>query len=601
MIQKGDKVKHFKFGRGVVICNCGGYANVDFYNFGKKSIMLEALSLVEDESINDSSLSKLQLINTVIDILTENRKAWMRLYDLTPTIYKRVAVQLTKKQLIEHLDVTASDEIVFKNRLLDVRNNLLKNGDTTIEVAGESIGKIKESKSKTPHENYEDFQTVCTKLRVTDSSQVFFARFILHLADEHRTATKASLNNISEYILNAYLYQISIGFMYNSEDNTNNPFYRAVENVYQNLGDAAIYKKALAEVYNYVKNHVIHQFLLSKECKYHFYHVNDDQLIFPTSFLSYVVVDSKKIDKQLVNKLSYFLTVNNPNNVAVPAYVSDLKSGEDLSGKKIEKFEYTNELNNMRGYLTKDIYTRAEFKAIMSKFKIPFKNMKKCLDRLDYRLRTKEIILKSIYPNTKAYLKSSIKDDVYRYSNPYNLDEYDRILRNLNDELFLIEVDSGVYLTEHNLRRNGISENVIKKFHSRVKSLGKNLTFFSVAEIKKEFPFDEVVQFCCLDDKQLIQFVVPIPEIQIIRLDSGDVVFFHGKSTAKGSLLYFIMAGKTSMSIYEIEDFADDCFGIKYTQTDIESDLKYTSFYYSEEMEKIYRNKKAFIEEVYGK
>ena len=387
MIQKGDLVKHYSLGRGIVVDVSSDIAEVDFLNSGKKKVLLSFLTPVDNENLSDNHISKLKLINTAIDIITDNKKSWMYLYDIKTPIKQRMAADLPEEQLIKHLEV--DKRIVFKNCLLNIRNNLLKNGDEVIEIVSSNVPTV----TKSAIDNFEDFQNACAKLRVNDSAQVFFARCILSFANNHNSL-RLSINKITEYVYGAYLYQISIGFMYNMENHKNNPFYQAVENVYQNLGEEEIVKKAFEEIKKYINNHIIHQFLISKDFKYSFYRIGDNAIAFSDTFLSLVAHNSAKIDKQLVNKLSYFLSTNNPNNASASAYSLDIKSGEDLKGKKIEKFEYTDELNHMRGYLTKDIYTRIEFKQIMTKFKIPNtkKNMDKCLDRLNYRLKTKEII-----------------------------------------------------------------------------------------------------------------------------------------------------------------------------------------------------------------
>ena len=239
----------------------------------------------------------------------------------------------------------------------------------------------------------------------------------------------------------------------------------------------------------------------------------------------------------------------------------------------------------------------------MIKYDIPAtkENFKQCLDRVDYRLKTKTIILKNIYPTLKAYFKVKIPDeDIYRYSNPENLDEYDNIIKALNDELYLLEVERGVYLTYYNLERNGITESVIHRFQSKVRELGKKTVFFSIDEIKHEFSKDPVVVFCMLDDNQLRQFVEPIDTVKKISFDSGEYLFYCGEERAKGALLTFIMGNNNSMTLYEIEDFVDDKFGVKYLESDIQNDVRFTTFYYSEEMQKIYKNKQVFLREIYG-
>ena len=156
------------------------------------------------------------------------------------------------------------------------------------------------------------------------------------------------------------------------------------------------------------------------------------------------------------------------------------------------------------------------------------------------------------------------------------------------------------YLTYYNLERNGITETVIRRFQNKVRELGKKTIFFSIDEIKHDFSKDPVVLFCMLDDNQLKQFVEPIDIVKKISFDSGEYLFYCGEEKAKGALLTFIMGNNESMTLYEIEDFVDDKFGVKYLESDIQNDVRFTTFYYSEEMQKIYKNKQVFLKEIYG-
>ena len=165
----------------------------------------------------------------------------------------------------------------------------------------------------------------------------------------------------------------------------------------------------------------------------------------------------------------------------------------------------------------------------------------------------------------------------------------------------MLEVDRGVYLTSYNLDKNGITQKEIEKFQNKIKKYGKHQLFFSINEIKRDFPKEIIVDFCVLDDSQLAQFIDPIMGVEKLSFDSGDSLYYCGSTKGKGALLNHIMGNKESMTIYEIEDVAEDEFGVKYLETDICNDVRFTKFYYSEEMGKIYANKKAYFREVYLK
>jgi hypothetical protein len=60
------------------------------------------------------------------------------------------------------------------------------------------------------------------------------------------------------------------------------------------------------------------------------------------------------------------------------------------------------------------------------------------------------------------------------------------------------------------------------------------------------------------------------------------------------------MGEQTSMEIYDAANKVSELFGLSYNLDKIVSDVKKTSFIYSDSLEKIYRSKEDYLKEVYG-
>ena len=595
MINKGDKVFHFMFGEGIVINVHSDYAEVDFLRFGKKSILFSALVKHDEAASFSNGLLYNFFLNAALEILNNNRKEWMYLKDIKQPLFFKTAIKLTDDQLVKELDVVQG--IVFRNRILSLIAEAEKKPARFLTSSDEIDAAVQNNTGN----EIKDFCRACDKLRITDSTQAFFVRALLNFAKK-REKSEISIYFLANFVFNQYLYQISIGSLFNVAGLENPSFYDDISLLYHKNRITESKEIVIRKIEEYLQNHIVNQFLLCESKRMTFYSVKKNIIAFNTEVLLGIADKSESIEKQIINKLCYFISTLNEKHFTASAYCSDLKHGEDLNGGYIKKFQYNANLNKMAKELTKEFYTKQEFKDLMTKYQIPVtrENIKQCLDRVDYRLKTKTIVLKNKYPNLKAYFKEIIpENDIYRYSNPKNLDEYDNILKALNDEMFLIEVEPGVYLTYYNLQKNGITENVIKRFQNKVIAFGERNTFFSIDEIKSEYGKDPVVQFCSLDNNQLRQFIEPIYNVKKVALDNGEFLFYCGEEKAKGALLTYIMSGHDSMSVYDIEDFVEEKFGVKYLQSDIETDVRYTSFYYSEEMEAVYRNKQLYLKEIY--
>lgn len=270
------------------------------------------------------------------------------------------------------------------------------------------------------------------------------------------------------------------------------------------------------------------------------------------------------------------------------------------------KVDFTNSraiIKSLKSQLDKEIYLVDDYKQILKKNNILInrKSFEKSLESLCFYQRTKRIILKNKYRSIKEFFKTEIlKNEVYRYSNPLNLYEYDDCLKALNKELLILDVGNGVYLTKKNMEKNGINNSVINSFKKELRTFGKNEKIFSYSQICNKFYENKVIQYCNGDVKQFIQFAKTIEEFKTIKINNDNVLYIYSKSKQyKEAFFNNLLREKNSIEIYDIETLIEEYYDIIYRVEDIEKDISKTSFYYSEEMEKIYKSKEFYIKEVY--
>ena len=611
MFKVGDKVTNKIFGDGVVTAVYSDNAQVDFHRFGTKKILFSALTPIKQITVNLSDVPKdinnYSIIVHIIAQMEKNNVFKMSISECFLTCADRFKSKATHVFITQSLE--PSYGYVYKKHLINLLQKI-QNKTLKIVFQNENF-----SPKTTPVQHFkkeilsiDDFESACISEDFYSTVKLFYARCIVELLNSApKKEFTVKISKISEMLFNHYLYQISVGHFYNSV-NKNNPdfvetIYSDVQNGIYDLSLKANYVKLISD---YLTKNVLNQFLVVKgKQSPNIYCVLDNSIVFSEVFLKLYKANKKKalsFDGRLINRIAYFMNINNKNTELVLAYTKSLNK-EPEKKPYVLKFEYNEELMIMEDDLKEDLYLKNDFKELMKKYGIPSTEvyLKACLDRINYSLKTKRIILKSSYPTLKSYYRELVsKTEVYYYSNPLNLDEYDVILKSLMNDLYLIEVDRGVYLTRKNMERNGIDSNAIFYFSSYVESRVRKESYCSLAKIIDGMTDNPIVDYCNGNLKQLLQFIKPIEKVKIISFDNHGVVLAYSDSKQyRGDFVRYIFGNRSSMTAYEIQDFVQERFGVEYSIADIEKDVKQTTLFYSEEMEKLYKYKSLYIQEVY--
>ena len=81
--------------------------------------------------------------------------------------------------------------------------------------------------------------------------------------------------------------------------------------------------------------------------------------------------------------------------------------------------------------------------------------------------------------------------------------------------------------------------------------------------------------------------------------DSSKAVFSTGLGEIEMTKFFtFIMENKRSMDIYAIKDRVETLFAVNYCLDLVGKDAERAGFFYSEDLEKVYKHKKDFYEEI---
>lgn len=608
----GDIVSHKIFGKGKIVAIFDKYAEIDFDGYGTKHVIFKYFDVVKEQSndanaktvVIDKPTNKFDAVTitkAAITLLENSNKTKIEFNECMNFLWSHFSYDI-KKQTIEYL-FSPTLSVVFlkhlKKVLAKINNGKIANIDCCNTI-------IEEKRDYLPGNNIDDFETASMKDEFCSSVKLYFALSIVDFVsniNKIRTTNVFEFNSVANYILNCFIYQISVGEFLNDSETGNPTFYkRLVESVKDNVLTDDEKSSLTIDISNYLITEIIPDFLQGNHDKAHSIFSMDEKnnLHFSDRFVSLLKPKVSEYKVRLINRLSYFLSkLNNP--LTVKAYIQNIKNGLDKKNFVL-RFEYQDNLEKMRETLDQPFYLKNDFKKIMKEFGIPPNDtyLRMCLDRIDYTLKTKRIILKSQYPTLKAYYKSIISDvSVYRYSNPLNLDEYDNVLKSLMNELELIEVEPGTYVTKKNFLDNGITDETITSFAETINNMGKERKYFSLEELNKTMADNPIVSYCG-NNHQLLQFIRPIKNIKIIDFKMGGHILTYSSSTnIRGEFIEYIIGKNSKMNIYDIRDYVEEKFGINYSLDEIIADSKKTDYYYSDELETVYKTKQDYAMEVY--
>ena len=222
-----------------------------------------------------------------------------------------------------------------------------------------------------------------------------------------------------------------------------------------------------------------------------------------------------------------------------------------------------------------------------------------------------------IYPKDNYMMKleyNRLSDCIYKteiapghqasfmYSNPSNLPIYEKAIKSLEKSLIIFK-ESGIrYSTCFAYESQGITRVQINNLANSIYQLSQRKDFFSIATIRKAFSTNPVMKVMGSDDF-IYQVIDARCDVTRFCLDyENSVYIFRKKNLSKPEETFFdfLMGEQTSMEIYDAANKVSELFGLSYNLDKIVSDVKKTSFIYSDSLEKIYRSKEDYLKEVYG-
>ena len=192
---------------------------------------------------------------------------------------------------------------------------------------------------------------------------------------------------------------------------------------------------------------------------------------------------------------------------------------------------------------------------------------------------------------------------IYVYSNPYNCTTYDRALQKLLDELKIFDLGEGRYLTIVGLEETyGISRSDCSECRARVQRYLDNHDFFSFDNLREVCSDNKLLELYP-DEKIMSQLVHSVmgrsAKIILTDQDYPKSVYATGfRDIQLKKFFYYILGDDEAADIYTIKDRVEIAFGVNYNLDIIGRDAEKGGLFYSEDMEKVYKDKSYFYKEI---
>lgn len=321
--------------------------------------------------------------------------------------------------------------------------------------------------------------------------------------------------------------------------------------------------------------------------------------------------DDWVITSDLLDYLINFYNTNNSKNVEKTKISQTLANNlirveeqreSPLPQNKNNPIQSNANFNLVRAHskdFDKDYYSSKFFFNKLRNIGVDDSYFKKAIFFLDYTAY-KNYVIKNKFKNLEDCILHDIgQKDLYYYNNEFDLKEYDDAIENLINELYLVKEDNGLYSTFNMLKKSGIDGNEVLTFKAKLIDFSYKHKFFSFNQLYENFSDSKLVSYCNTAEK-LLPFIGKIDEISYFVTLSGDFIFGRVKANLIKELFRSILKDQTSKDIYDIISTITTKFNVEYTLEDFERDITKTDYYYAKTLEKIFKNKKLYYEEIYN-
>lgn len=258
---------------------------------------------------------------------------------------------------------------------------------------------------------------------------------------------------------------------------------------------------------------------------------------------------------------------------------------------------------------TKDVieikYAKEKFEQILGKEWKKYFNAYN-LEKMGYKI-CNEFIISSMINNFESYLKSQYLSSKIIYINQIparkSMIVYN-ILRGMQSRLEIFKYSEDAYISFEMLENAGITKEDISNYRNEILKLLDNKKYINLFIVRENIHSDVFKKLDDLDfDDDFYENIIAFSDsIKTINFKSNKIFYLNeGEELSTKDFIKDIIDLHEKIEVYEVKEFLEENYNIKNVDdSKIIAEAKKSDCYYSSIYDKIYLNKKIYIDALYG-
>ena len=255
----------------------------------------------------------------------------------------------------------------------------------------------------------------------------------------------------------------------------------------------------------------------------------------------------------------------------------------------------------IRSVLVQDIYTAQELiekhSATVADFQHRYLN-KRNLSVVGYDLRRGFVLRKGLGSGEAYFRRLLLSEDYFRWdrrSNVQNTQSFWKTLLDLQEDLDLFRIEEDVYMNISVLERAGVAKKTVADFRERVGAHFSGGRYYTMKTIREEI--EHPILDLGFEDVFYERICRSDAEVRFIQTPSGHVFYQAGERRNQADFIGHSVTD--DIHIDALLSSIEQTYGIRFEKWKVIEKVNASGMYYSPEMERVYLDKRSFLDSIY--
>ncbi|WP_434400429.1 hypothetical protein M1Q06_15145 [Planococcus sp. 11815] len=305
-------------------------------------------------------------------------------------------------------------------------------------------------------------------------------------------------------------------------------------------------------------------------------------------------------DGNFITKQAYWINASYAADIVkdLPPFKADFFKKEYPNHKKSADFK------SIRKLLSKEVYSIEEFLEIAENHKIDIDDLDittENLREIGFKIEPGVVLSENVESLNVFLMQTIFKENYFVVPDlpVFQLDHVKRKISNLENAHQLIDVGDGIYLTNKELRKDGLNKKVLQDYKHAVAEFIGTGKFFTLNHLYQngftheidEYGFEPIFYESILKGQGYFKS---------LKIANKSVFAFTFENVSIKNYVSFLMKDNQCMNVEETIDAAQKRSGLQLDYDEAITLLRNSGLFYSEDLEKIFRDKEIYYKEVLG-